>query len=933
MSTHSDKLPSNDALIEGFRGQKLQDCQRTTRYAIPDTPQVAKASLTIYRPPRAPGQDPRVNSQGRLANTASVGTNAQDSSARLMTDAQGTAAAELGLSGQEPRSPAAPKRTRGSGRARNRTEDDPDFARNTGTAPSRRTLYDPRRDSTQKVGPPIAARNRVQRKENVIPPVILSQRSPVKPEAPQPTLATRHHQRLESESDTTAMIREPETRNISTKQLISEVRGIYAGLIMVEAKCAEVDKRQHQVIIDASSGRQPILNNEQWQALTALHRTLLHEHHDFFLASQHPAASPALKKLAEKYDMPSRMWRHGIHSFLELQRHHLPYSLEQMLTFIYLAYSMMALLYETVPAFEITWIECLGDLARYRMAIEDETPRDREIWQNVARGWYTKGSDKTPTVGRLYHHLAILARPNILAQLFYYCKSLSVSQPFSAARESILTVFDPTPHPDVQESKNLPVDAAFVQLHSIVFTHIDLERFDEGKSNFIDLLDRHVGKYQARWKVYGCYIAVCNITALYGYGAKDSLLRKAWKEGRKDARKDTRNPGDMVPEYEQKTEPVDERKADPAGERKPEPTAGQEGEALVDGLLPPYSDANDSPNSYDPNSTYRRGNSDSPDPMVTQSIQEISSSIQQISLDYAKSLAYEVLKLTLERIDDRNCMPHWHTWMAFLHHITGSAPAMSLIEYRFPWASLLEVLNHLLSESTSEKLGPVFPHSKPLPEDYTLRGLDFVRNYYPDSFFDNLATDEDRAVDNPSMAEELASLRSERLLWLALRICEKSDWLDFDDESRTFTMNSALKERIRRTKEAEDEAAQKQAVEISEAEDEEMVTTACTNSEDEDYIDVQPELRKLKDKKRRLEAQLQAAAGSVVVSEPADGAMNTPIVKGVDALALGITAFVVDTNLLVSHLDAFNLIISKQWSVIIPNPGISYLDLLLLYPD
>jgi hypothetical protein len=33
---------------------------------------------------------------------------------------------------------------------------------------------------------------------------------------------------------------------------------------------------------------------------------------------------------------------------------------------------MMTLLYETVPAFEETWIECLGDLGWYRMAIEDD---------------------------------------------------------------------------------------------------------------------------------------------------------------------------------------------------------------------------------------------------------------------------------------------------------------------------------------------------------------------------------------------------------------------------------------------------------------------------------------------------------------------------------------------------------------------------------
>jgi hypothetical protein len=89
-----------------------------------------------------------------------------------------------------------------------------------------------------------------------------------------------------------------------------------------------------------------------------------------------------------------------------------------MLAFVYLAYSMMALLHETVPASEDTWIECQGDLGRYRMAIEDGDVQDREVWTSVARHWYSKSSDKAPTTGRLYHHLAILARPNALHQLF-----------------------------------------------------------------------------------------------------------------------------------------------------------------------------------------------------------------------------------------------------------------------------------------------------------------------------------------------------------------------------------------------------------------------------------------------------------------------------------------------------------------------------------
>src|SRR5271170_2392184 len=130
-------------------------------------------------------------------------------------------------------------------------------------------------------------------------------------------------------------------------------------------------------------------------------RPLLHEHHDFFLASQHPSASHALRRLATKYAMPARMWRHGIHSFLELLRHRLPSSLDHMLAFVYLAYSMMALLMESVPSFEETWIECLGDLARYRMAIEEADERDREVWSGVARMWCNKAANRSPNVGRI----------------------------------------------------------------------------------------------------------------------------------------------------------------------------------------------------------------------------------------------------------------------------------------------------------------------------------------------------------------------------------------------------------------------------------------------------------------------------------------------------------------------------------------------------
>jgi hypothetical protein len=323
------------------------------------------------------------------------------------------------------------------------------------------------------------------------------------------------------------MMKEPETRPISQEQLVAEVKGIYAGLVMVESKCIEVDNAQN-----AQKDQPQKLNNEQWQALIALHRTLLHEHHDFFLASQHPSASIALQRLASKYSMPARMWRHGIHSFLELLRHRLPASQEHMLTFICIAYSMMALLYETVPAFEDTWVECLGDLGRYRMAIEEEDIHDREIWTAVSRQWYSKASDKASTTGRLYHHLAILARPNALQQLFYYTKSLCVAIPFISARESIMTLFEPILNDSNHRLQ--PIDTNFVRIHAILYSERETEKLSSSVDGFLGALDHHIAKTTKVWMEPGYFIAITITNALMQYGKDDNILVKTFKSRRQD---------------------------------------------------------------------------------------------------------------------------------------------------------------------------------------------------------------------------------------------------------------------------------------------------------------------------------------------------------------------------------------------------------------
>lgn len=44
------------------------------------------------------------------------------------------------------------------------------------------------------------------------------------------------------------MIRQPNSRQISQTQLVSEVKSIYSGLAMVESKCIDVDNEQSMAV-------------------------------------------------------------------------------------------------------------------------------------------------------------------------------------------------------------------------------------------------------------------------------------------------------------------------------------------------------------------------------------------------------------------------------------------------------------------------------------------------------------------------------------------------------------------------------------------------------------------------------------------------------------------------------------------------------------
>jgi hypothetical protein len=486
---------------------------------------------------------------------------------------------------------------------------------------------------------------------------------------------------------------------------------------MVEKKCMEIDQQQ------GNSKKE--LSNEQWKALIALHRTLLHEHHDFFLASRHPSASDQLKDLAGRYAMPARMWRHGIHSFLGLLRHRLPHSLEHMLAFIYTTYSMMALLVESVPSFEDTWIECLGDLARYRMAIEDHDIRDREIWASVARYWYHKAVDKSPDVGRIQHHLAVLSRPNLIQQLFYYTKSLICVQPFLNAQDSMMLMFNPIMEPseagrELPHPRHLPVMVAFVKVHAIQFSRrCLLPSMVQFGDEFMSHLGAYIGRMSLKWRDQGVFIASTNFAAMLGYGSEHSILMPLFRRA-----------------YESRN-----------GLSK------QASEHWASASCP----------------------TQSPFPVTSKTAATpVDMDINLEALQYATYFTFNVLSFLLKHIGNRNVVPPVHVSLAFIWSLVLIPEVMAYVEVEIPWLKMVTFLNGLrqqVSRPESALAGEQFPRSEAgghchLPEDFLIRGQTWTYLYYPDGYFDNPSVAEDeRFLEPPS----IVAPRAERCIWLGHR--------------------------------------------------------------------------------------------------------------------------------------------------------------------
>ena len=295
-----------------------------------------------------------------------------------------------------------------------------------------------------------------------------------------------HQDHLETTSEVTLgldLVLLPETRPISHEHLLVEVKGLHAGLIRLETQCIEIEEMH--LVSRAGYGSSEDFRHGciHWNTLVALHKRLLDEHHDFFLASQRPLPSSALRNLACKYTMPASMWKHGIHPFFHVSRRTNFCSRHHTLAFIYTAYSMMGLLHETVPVFEDTsidcpgdlgppaiegtWIECIGGLGRYRLAIEENGRTNHTICKGFTKHRYHTKSIKGSSAAHQSRHLVILAHFPTL-KLIWNMTPVSYILQSHSLRLPLINLSQPI-HDEDESHQRWSLEAGFVGRRRMLF--------------------------------------------------------------------------------------------------------------------------------------------------------------------------------------------------------------------------------------------------------------------------------------------------------------------------------------------------------------------------------------------------------------------------------------------------------------------------------
>ncbi|KAJ7470538.1 hypothetical protein FB451DRAFT_1254044 [Mycena latifolia] len=263
-----------------------------------------------------------------------------------------------------------------------------------------------------------------------------------------------------------------------------QLKKLYRAITDLETKVKQEDSDDAddagRVLLKPKAPADDDLEKEKdkWKRQIEDHKELAEIIHNLLEISLAPSVPASLRNIPTKYNIIIRLWSFAFHKLLESLRRASftsPLALEHLQDFIYYAYTFYTGLLEepTLNPFKSGWLEALGDLARYKMAVAamvvggadsgvaltadavsaaadpaadlltapaipapksvsdapaariDDSPSpsiglaaarlldvepEKERWRCIAREWYGMGIADQPGHGKLHHHLGLLSR-------------------------------------------------------------------------------------------------------------------------------------------------------------------------------------------------------------------------------------------------------------------------------------------------------------------------------------------------------------------------------------------------------------------------------------------------------------------------------------------------------------------------------------------
>ncbi|KIP06005.1 hypothetical protein PHLGIDRAFT_73330 [Phlebiopsis gigantea 11061_1 CR5-6] len=863
----------------------------------------------------------------------------------------------------------------------------------------------------------------------------------------------------------------------SSNALSSQLKNLYRSIIALEGKLSSPDRdvdmqddyiyedshrlgflQKVQPVTTTRTRQEEEAEQERYRKMIKEHKELAGVVHQLLVVTLSPSVPVSLRNIPIKYNLVSRLWLHAFHRLLESLRRAATSSafpeiaLENLVEFIYYAYTFYAGLMDeqNLAQFRNNWVECLGDIARYRMAvtallesqapsmsktlpvnavtraaltsnqlatnvntpeasalsdkplmvsavdspmprIDDSPPPsvgeqpahhapefvpsvgiiaarmmelepEKERWRQVSKEWYAKGLAFQPGSGKLHHHLGVLSRDregddkDELRAVYHFVKSMITLHPFSTSREAVLQIWA-QPAQSRRQAPDATLTDLFVLLHGMIFTNIQLDDFKGVLARFEEklLIEGALIVQERDWIM----MAVINIGAMLEYGRSTAVLRRVSGVMSRDtipgstASPIMTNGGGKVKLMSKRTDGSDDKRMEVDDDGDDASHISGLRAMAISQPAPAPSDA-----------------AAATEPEIPLSLRSA------LQLTFAM-LTHALGKPTLPQtsaVSHPHLNPYLTILLTFLATALKDKSAEGVLTRAIPWESLAAFLSSEMPRkimfAETQRESPLLSSGCfPLAEDWCLRGLGWGgKKVYERGFWDKATRGEEKSlesevldkiqaadvrdgvIEDDAEDDEQQKYRAElrraelsgrwiRVARAALKIAKVVGGFAYappptKDLRGQWRIEGHLAERVARWREEERleklEAERRlRGTRWDEDEDDMDVDDEEHMGNDSDE-DVSEEVKALKERLRYLSSFLQQSQQTPSKRQRAKAQRETGGLRMVP----GYTTLVMDTNILLSSLPVFNVLVeSAKWTVVVPLPVIMELDGLALDPS